>query len=158
MIRLAALLLILACPAIADDASAPFTAEVVRVTDGDTVTVLHDRTEVRIRLEGIDAPERGQAFGTRARQALSDACFGRDILVEPTGTDRYGRTIATLKIEGRSINLAMVRAGMAWHYTQFSDDADLAEAERAARKARRGLWRDPDPVPPWEWRRRDREK
>ncbi|MBB6431541.1 thermonuclease family protein [Algisphaera agarilytica] len=135
------------------------TGRVVGVSDGDTITILIDKEEVKIRLEGIDAPETGQAFGTQAKKALSDQVFGEDVAVVVTDTDRYQRKIGRVyvKVRGktRDINLAMVAAGMAWHYTAYSDDPELAEAEETARKKRRGLWRDPDPMPPWEWRKQN---
>lgn len=130
---------------------------VVGVSDGDTITVLVNNKEVKVRLEGIDAPETGQAFGTKAKTALSDVVFDKDVAVVVSTTDRYDRSVGRVyvKVRGkvRDVNLAMVAAGMAWHYTDFSDDEELAKAEANARKKKRGLWRDKDPVPPWEWRK-----
>ncbi|MEM6852921.1 MAG: thermonuclease family protein [Planctomycetota bacterium] len=134
--------------------------KVVGVSDGDTITVLVNREEVRVRLEAIDAPETGQPFGDRAKRVLSDAVFGKTVAVEVTGEDRYERKLGFVYIRRRgepvSVNRAMVAAGMAWHYVAYSDDEELAEAEAEARKKRRGLWRDDDPMPPWEWRKRER--
>lgn len=130
--------------------------EVVGVIDGDTIDVLVDDEPIRIRLDGIDAPERGQAFGSRAKKALSDAVFGKDVRVIEVDTDRYGRVVGRVYLRRRDVSLAMVNAGLAWHYTQFSDDEGLAEAQRQARDKRLGLWVDDDPTPPWEYRRQQR--
>ena len=144
----AALLLAAACGA------APATIEVVAVHDGDTVTVLQGREQVRVRLACIDAPERGQAFGSRARQALSDRLMRRNVTLTVIDRDDYGRTVARVLLDGEDVNLAMVRAGLAWHYRYHCpDDRTLAEAEAEARRERRGLWADAQPQAPWEWRR-----
>jgi endonuclease YncB( thermonuclease family) len=143
-----ALLLALACGA------APATVEVVAVHDGDTVTVLQGREQVRVRLACIDAPEQGQPFGSRARQALADRVMRRHVALEVVDRDDYGRTVARLRLDGEDVNLQMVRAGLAWHYRYHCpDDRALAAAESEARSERRGLWLDARPEPPWEWRR-----
>lgn len=132
-----------------------FTAQVVGVSDGDTITVLRDdKTQVKIRLHGIDAPELGQDFGSKAKFALSKLTWKHQVTVQPKGTDRYGRTIADVFLEdGASVTRELVAAGWAWHYVKYApDDKDLARLEEEARTARRGLWSDPKPVPPWEWR------
>lgn len=132
---------------------------VVAVADGDTLTVLDDaKTQHRIRLSGIDAPERRQPFGTVSRQHLADAVFQRRVVVEFGKTDRYGRLVGKVLLDGEDECLAQITAGLAWHYKQYQreqspeDRQTYAAAEDAARAARLGLWRDPDPVPPWEWR------
>jgi endonuclease YncB( thermonuclease family) len=128
---------------------------VVRVLDGDTVVVLDAaQQQHRVRLANIDAPESRQPFGARSKQALSGFVFGRDVVLDVRGTDRYGRTIAVLRIEGRDVNLAMVEAGYAWMYRAYSSDPLYAAAELRARAGRRGLWAEPNPTPPWEWRRK----
>jgi endonuclease YncB( thermonuclease family) len=137
--------------------------EVVGVHDGDTLTLLVEQEEIKIRLDGIDAPESGQAFGTQAKNALSETVFAKAVRVTVTDTDRYGRSIGVVEVaddrgRARNVNLAMVRAGFAWHYVEYSDDEDLAAAERQAREAERGLWVDPDPVAPWVWRKAQRKK
>jgi endonuclease YncB( thermonuclease family) len=131
-----------------------FTGRVVRVIDGDTISVLTDRTEVRIRLAECDAPESSQPFGYRAKQFTSSLVFGRDVTVIPQGTDRYHRTIAHI-ITDQSLDVSteLIRAGLAWWYRQYSRNADLGILERQAREAHRGLWSEPSPTPPWEWRR-----
>ena len=131
-----------------------FTGRVVGVSDGDTILVLTDGRAVKVRLAGIDCPEKRQAFGARAKQFASEQAFGRDVTVIATGRDRYGRTIGEVLLpSGDSLNRELVRAGLAWWYRQYSNDEDLAKLEAAAREARRGLWADPHPVPPWEFRK-----
>ncbi len=160
--RLFGLLLLLALSAPAVWAEV-LVGRVIAVADGDTVTVLDAaRQQHRIRLVGIDAPERGQAFGNRARQHLADRVFQREVQVEYDKRDRYGRILGKIVLDGEDINLMMVRDGMAWHYRQFQRDqrpADrtlYADAEREARAAGRGLWADAHPQPPWEFRRQNR--
>lgn len=132
---------------------APFDARVVAVHDGDTISVLREGRSVRLRLHGIDCPELGQAFGRAAKQTTSSLVFKRDVHVVPVDIDQYGRLVADVFVGSTSINLELVRRGFAWHFTRYSRDAALANAEREARSARRGLWADPRPVPPWAWRR-----
>lgn len=148
-------------------AVSPRTLEgkVVGVADGDTLTVLDSgNRQTRVRLQGIDAPESAQAFGQVSKRNLSDLAFGRQVVVEYGKTDRYGRTLGKVLVAGRDVNLEQVRAGLAWHYKyyreeQSPDDRRLyAAEEEAARSARRGLWVDPHPVPPWDFRRGKRER
>jgi len=132
---------------------------VVSVHDGDTVNCVdHDKVQCKVRLVGIDAPEIGQPFGTVSRDRLRALVLRKSVTIQDAGKDRYGRTLGTLEIDGQDVNRQMVRDGLAWHYTRYSDDAGLAAAEREARAAGRGLWRDPQPVPPWEWRAGERER
>ena len=154
------LLLALLAPAVWAEV---LVGRVIAVADGDTVTVLDaSRQQHRIRLVGIDAPERGQAFGNRARQHLADRVFQREVQVEYDKRDRYGRILGKIVLDGEDINLMMVRDGMAWHYRQFqrdqrpADRALYADAEREARATGRGLWADAHPLPPWEFRRQNR--
>jgi endonuclease YncB( thermonuclease family) len=130
---------------------AAFEARVVGVVDGDTVDVLRiDRHKERVRLQGIDAPEPGQPYGTQAKQALAGLVVGSPVTVLPTGRDRAGRLLADLQLsDGRSVRAELVQQGMAW---LLRKDPPLAALEAAAREARRGLWADRRPVPPWEWR------
>ena len=128
---------------------------VVGVADGDTLTVLTaEKQQVRVRLAGIDAPERRQPYGTRARQALAALAFGRSARVGVEDTDRYGRPVGRLQVGGRDVNAEMVRRGAAWVYVRHNRDPALVPLEAEARAARRGLWALPDAerVPPWEWR------
>lgn len=133
-------------------------ARVVAVQDGDTLTVLVDRRQLKVRLKDIDAPELGQPFGRNARQSLSDLCFGKTAAVEIGGHDRYRRAIAQVTCGGTDANAEQVRRGYAWIYTRFAPrNSPLYAVEHEARSARRGLWTDPSPVAPWEWRRNGRQ-
>ncbi|MCS7315255.1 MAG: thermonuclease family protein [Bryobacterales bacterium] len=128
---------------------------VVRVLDGDTIEVLKDGRPARVRLYGIDTPERGQPFGNAARRFTGEQCFGRTVLLREYGADRYGRILAEVILpDGRVLNQELVRAGLAWWYREYAPEArELERLEREARAARRGLWADPRAVPPWEYRR-----
>ena len=128
----------------------------IGVSDGDTVTILVGGRPEKVRLAGIDAPEKVQPFGARAKQYAASIVFGREVLLERNGSDRYGRTVGRVSMGGRSLNEEMVRAGLAWHYRAYSNDARLAALETEARLARRGLWADPAPEPPWAFRRERR--
>ncbi len=133
--------------------AADFTGRVVGVSDGDTITVLHNGKGERIRLHGIDSPEKRQAFGNRAKQFTSKLVFGKTISVEFVDRDRYGRTVGVVLLpDGRSLNHELVRAGLAWMYRRYTNDQSLSDLEEEARVARRGLWADPHALPPWEWR------
>jgi micrococcal nuclease len=130
---------------------------VVSVADGDTLTVRVGRHTEKIRLYGIDCPERHQAFGARARRATRELTDGGPVRAEVIGRDEYGRLLAEVFLaDGRSLNRELVRRGLAWWYRRYSTDATLAALEAEARAARRGLWAEPHPVPPWEFRRRAR--
>lgn len=128
------------------------TGRVIGVSDGDTARVLVGTQPVTVRLEGIDAPETGQAFGNRSKQALSTIVFGKTVTVRKTGEDRFGRTLGVIIADGVNANAKMVEDGWAWHYKKYSTDAGLAALERQARDAKRGLWADPNPVAPWDYR------
>jgi endonuclease YncB( thermonuclease family) len=148
--------LVLLIPAFdAFPASDDFSGKVVGVHDGDTITVLWDRTPVKIRLKGIDCPETGQDFGSRAKSVTSELAFGKVVTVHPTRKDRYGRTVADVILpDGRILNRELVRRGVAWWYRRYAPhDTSLARLEAEARAARVGLWSQPDPTPPWDWRR-----
>jgi endonuclease YncB( thermonuclease family) len=130
-----------------------FTARVVGVTDGDTLRVRGDGPQLILRLRGIDAPEKGQAYGQRAKEYLSGLAFGQTVTVQATGRDRYGRLLAEVLLpDGRSVGQELVRAGYAWWYRRYSRDPTLARLEGQAREAHRGLWADPHPVAPWAYR------
>ena len=140
------------------------TGRVVRIADGDTITVLDSsNTQHRIRLEGIDAPESHQAFGTQSKKNLSDLVFGREASIVYQKTDQYGRLVGKIVIDGRDINLEQVRAGLAWHYKEYereqsAEDRELyARAEDEARAARRGLWQDANPIEPSAFRKTERD-
>ena len=138
---------------------------VVGVADGDTVTVLDsDQRQHKIRLMGIDAPEKKQAYGSRSKQSLSDLVFDRQVQVEYTKQDKYGRTVGKIMVNGVDANLGQIKAGMAWHYKQYqkeqspADRAAYANAESKALTDKRGLWQDAAPTPPWDWRRQQKAK
>jgi endonuclease YncB( thermonuclease family) len=156
----------LAFPAYAD-----FTGKVVAVSDGDTLTVLREHEQVKIRLAGIDAPEKAQAFGNRSKQRMSDMVFGKEVRVDDRKKDRYGRTIGRVWVASADCKasdcpktldagLALLTMGLAWHYKQYAkeqpqeEQGQYAFAEEEARSKRVGLWREAEPVPPWEWRHR----
>lgn len=152
---LAAAILAAAAPA----SAANFSGEVIRILDGDTVDVLVNRQPVRVRLAQIDAPETrhgtrnpGQPFGERSRQSLASMVFRQNVIIEVEGADQYGRTIGTIMEGNFNVNAEQVRRGMAWVYRHYSHDPALLQAEQQARAERRGLWADPNPVPPWDYR------
>ena len=140
-------------------AAEPYQAKVVGIIDGDTITVLHDRTQTKIRLYGIDTPEKRQAFGNRAKQFTSDQVFGKTVKVVPMDTDRYGRTVALVQSldAAGTLNEALVQQGYAWVYRKYCK-AEFCpgwlDHEQAAQASGRGLWADPDPIPPWQSRKR----
>lgn len=140
--------------------AAEIVGKVVTVIDGDTVEVLDaDRTPQRIRMAWIDAPETGQAFGNRAKQHLLKLVGGKVVTIRWTKKDRYKRHIGTLLHDGSDMNLEMLKSGMAWWYRAYAneqgeDRGRFEQAKNLARVGRVGLWVDPDPIPPWRWRRR----
>lgn len=159
-----AALLLFAAFALPAAATLTLEGRVVGVADGDTVTVLDaDRRQHKVRLAGIDAPEKGQAFGRRSKQALSDRVFGQDVVVAYSKKDRYGRIVGRIEAGGRDVNLELVRAGAAWVYRQYlrelpePDRQRYLDAEERARSDSAGLWRDADPAPPWAWRKARRD-
>ena len=132
-----------------------FTGPVVSVLDGDTIEVLHNQHPEGIRLSGIDCPEKGQAFGTRATQATSDLAFGKQVMVLMHGYDKYKRTLADVLLpDGMNLNQELVRRGWCWWYRKYAPgDSELEQLERVAREAKKGLWVDPAPIPPWVYRK-----
>jgi endonuclease YncB( thermonuclease family) len=118
------------------------------------------KTQHKIRLAGIDAPEKAQAFGQRSKESLSDLLFDQRVTVETSKRDRYGRSVGTVLVDGLDANLEQVKRGMAWHYKTYEREQspqerqDYAKAEEVARAARVGLWKDAQPVPPWDFRHR----
>lgn len=159
-----ALLLLLSYPAFAD-----VTGVVVGVADGDTVTVLDAaKTQHKVRVAGIDAPEKAQPFGQRAKQRMSALVFGKVVRLEGDKRDRYGRTVAKVLVsppdcqrcpQTLDAGLAVLTSGLAWHYKKYQNEQSpedrkrYAFAEDEARSKRTGLWTDANPVPPWEWRK-----
>lgn len=137
--------------------------KVVKVADGDTVTVAANGRTYRVRFLGIDAPEHDQAGGQASKMALLTLAMGKSVTVKWMTTDRYGRIVGKVLVSGKDANLAQIRAGHAWFYRNYAksmfpeDREPYAAAEREAREKRLGLWRDANPTPPWEWRRAQRE-
>ena len=135
------------------------SARVVGVHDGDTITVLTaDKESFRVRLVEIDAPESGQPYGARAKQALSALVFGENVLIDVQGSDRYGRTLGRVQHGDMDVNAEMIRTGYAWAYRAYLTDERFLALEEEARRDERGLWSLPasERVPPWEWRRKRR--
>ena len=133
--------------------------KVINVADGDTITVLDDtHTQHKIRLTGIDAPEKRQAFGNVSKQSLAEQVAGQSVAVEWVKVDKYGRKLGKVLLAGQDANLEQVKRGLAWHYKQYqreqspTDQQSYAAAEIEARAAKLGLWRDADPLPPWGFR------
>ncbi|MBI2959995.1 MAG: thermonuclease family protein [Betaproteobacteria bacterium] len=130
------------------------TGTVVSVHEGDTLTVLADCGEVRIRLADIDAPELKQPFGEQSRQSLAELCLDKDVVVRKLRQDRYGRTLGRVHCAGTEANIEQVRRGMAWVFQRHPHTASpLFFSQDAAQRARDGLWADESPVAPWVWRR-----
>ena len=136
------------------------SGRVVRVADGDTITVLDAQMrQHKIRLAGIDAPEKAQAFGRRSQESLAELVANRSVIVETHKRDRYGRSVGKVLVEGRDINVEQIRRGLAWFYRQYErelsvrDQQSYARAEEEARSFRAGLWADKQPISPWEFRR-----
>ena len=139
--------------------AAEFEGMIVGVADGDTVTLLDASKTHRIRLDGIDAPERTQPHGQRARQSLAQLAHGRAAHADCPKIDRYGRAVCRVTVDGVDVGLEQIRRGFAWHYVKYAheqrpaDRADYARAESSARSAHSGLWSFSDPTPPWDHRR-----
>jgi endonuclease YncB( thermonuclease family) len=136
------------------------TGKVVAIADGDTLTVLDSSNkQYKIRLEGIDAPESNQDYGSRAKRSLSDLVFGKTVTVISRKKDKYGRMLGTVTLDGKDINQEQINRGMAWFYRAYQAElpANVAAvyglAETRARQEKRGLWADAAPMPPWDFRR-----
>jgi endonuclease YncB( thermonuclease family) len=133
---------------------------VTGVADGDTITVLRDKQPQKIRLYGIDCPEKRQPFGKKAKQFTSDMVFGKTVEVEPVATDRYGRTVAFVRVENITVNEELIKEGLGWVYIRYCKLPLCAEwqgLQLAAQDEKRGLWGDPAEIPPWEFRRQKRK-
>ena len=129
--------------------------KVVKVQDGDTITVLVGKTEHKIRLADIDCPEKNQAYGQKAKQFTSDLVFGKKVKVQYKEKDRYQRILGTVYTSsGKNLNKELLKAGLAWHYKHFSKDKSLAALEEDARNAKKGLWADKNPTAPWNFRKK----
>jgi micrococcal nuclease len=134
--------------------SQTITGKVVKIADGDTFTLLVNNEQIRIRLHGIDAPEKAQPFSQVATDFLSEMVFGKMVSVRTMDVDRYGRTIGMVSVDGVNVNEALLRAGLVWHYKYYDKNQEWARMESEARSAKLGLWSQPNPIPPWEYRRK----
>ena len=157
MLRSLALLCWLALPLLVH-AKGTFTGRVVGISDGDTVSVLREGKAVKVRLHGIDTPEKKQPFGTQARQVASALAFRQEVTVTVKATNRYGRLVGEVTLpDGQSLNAAMVSAGMAWWYRPYAPhETMLAALQAEAQAAGRGLWAEAHPTAPWDWRQEQR--
>ena len=127
---------------------------VVKIADGDSLTLLTDSNkQIRIRLAGIDTPERKQSFGNTAKNALVKLVFQKEVKIKVRTKDRYGRTVGIVFLDNQNVNYELVRKGMAWAYKRYTDNELLYKLEDEAKKRRIGLWADENPIAPWDWRR-----
>lgn len=139
-------------------AQADFTGRVVKVSDGDTLTVLVDAKQVKVRLDSIDAPERSQPLGNRSQQSLAQLCAKTTARVVTKGLDRYGRTVGVILCDGVEANSEQVKRGMAWVFDRYAArNSPLYDLQREAQGTRRGLWADPQPMAPWAYRAKLRQ-
>lgn len=134
------------------------TGKVVKVTDGDTITVLVDIRQIKIRLNEIDAPEHGQEFGQKSKDALADLVFEKEVRVVTHGEDRYGRTIGDVFVGQTSVNEKLVEDGWAWNFLKYSKSQRLADLEKEARESKKGLWAGNNPIAPWDYRAEEARK
>ncbi|MEY3886152.1 MAG: Thermonuclease precursor [Pseudomonadota bacterium] len=143
--------------------AATLQGKVVSVADGDTVTVLDSqKTQYKIRLQGIDAPERAQAFGNKSKQSLHEIVHGKQVTVDYQKKDKYGRVVGKILLNNTDVCLEQLKRGMAWHYKQYAneqpkeDQETYSLAEQQAKTELKGLWKDKQPVPPWEFRKQNK--
>lgn len=138
--------------------------KVIKVTDGDTVNILtSDNKTHKIRLSGIDAPEKSQDFGNKSKQALADEVYGKTVTVEFNKSDKYQRIVGKVIFNGKDVNLNQIKRGLAWHYKKYEGEQDVedrsiyANSEYLAQRDRAGLWVENNPVAPWDYRKHKRE-
>lgn len=137
-----------------------FSGKVISIADGDTITVL-DSTERqhKIRLLGIDAPEKNQPFGNQSKQSLAEMVFSKMVVIDFNKRDKYKRIVGKVLLDGSDINLEQIKRGLAWHYKQYENEQELADRsvyaneEYIAIRDEKGLWADMNPIPPWEFRK-----
>lgn len=129
-----------------------FPAKVIKISDGDTIIILQDKQQIKVRLFGIDAPELKQPYGKKSKQFLANLIAGEVVEVEKNGKDRYKRTLGIIHFKGQDINAQMVLNGYAWAYVKYS--RIYVDQEKTAREKKRGLWQSSNPTPPWKWRKR----
>jgi micrococcal nuclease len=139
--------------------SEDFTGKVLEVLDGDSIMILHDDVEEQVRLNGIDCPEKNQAYGKKAKDFTSRMVLGKAVTVKGHEVDRDGRIMGdVLLADGTSLNRELVKVGLAWWFWKYSQDHTLRDLETEARDEKRGLWRDPIPIPPWVFRKIQRKQ
>ena len=143
--------------------AATLQGKVIGVADGDTVTLLDDqKNQHKIRLQGIDAPEKAQAFGNKSKQSLHEMVHGKEVFVDVQKKDKYGRSVGKILVNQTDACLEQIKRGMAWHYKQYANeqspgDRDVyAQAESTARAQSLGLWKDKSPTPPWAFRKQNK--
>jgi endonuclease YncB( thermonuclease family) len=143
--------------------AATLQGKVVSVADGDTITVLDSqKTQHKIRLQGIDAPERAQAFGNKSKQSLHEMVQGKQVTVDYQKKDKYGRVVGKILLNNTDVCLEQLKRGMAWHYKQYANEQPKKDretyslAEQQAKTELKGLWKDKQPVPPWEFRKQNK--
>ena len=159
LIRLLSLAFLVGTPLASAAFADTLHGQVIGISDGDTATVLtNEGRQVKVRIAGIDAPEKAQAFGQASKEAMSDCAFGKPVEIEWNKLDRYGRTIGKIQADGIDCGLRQIEMGLAWHYKAYEreqnpeDRRAYERAEINAKDAGKGLWRDKRPVPPWEFR------
>lgn len=134
--------------------SETLTGKVVKVADGDTITILSEKNEqIRIRFSGVDCPEKSQAFGQKAKEFTANLCAGKQVKVISQSKDRYGRVLGVVMVNGVNVNKEILKAGLAWHYKQYDKSQEFADIESQARKKKIGLWAEKNPIAPWEFRK-----
>ena len=143
--------------------AATIQGKVVSVADGDTVTVLDaTNTQYKIRLQGIDAPEKAQAFGNKSKQSLHELVHSKQVTVDYQKKDKYGRVVGKILLNNNDVCLEQLKRGMAWHYKQYANEQPKEDretyslAEQQAKTELKGLWKDKQPVPPWEFRKQNK--
>jgi endonuclease YncB( thermonuclease family) len=144
-----------------DQVSIP--GRITGIVEGDTIKVrILAKPEIKVRIAFIDAPEKGQAFDQRAKQAMSELVFGKDVVLQPHTIDRSGRLVARVLVDGQDAGLELLKQGLCWVYEKYVGEASALvqtryhNAQDAAQAQKAGLWQDPAPVPPWDWRKEKR--
>ena len=147
--------LVSACPVATEEPPAELTGKVISIKDGDTIAILYNNKTLTIRLAHIDCPEKKQPYGQAAKQFMSNKCFGQTVTIQHHNEyDRSKRLIGeVITASGENLNKSLVKGGLAWHYKKYSTDNSYAALEQEARKQSIGLWNEPNPIAPWEWRR-----
>jgi len=147
--------LVSACPFATEEPPAEISGKVISIKDGDTIAILYNNKKLTIRLAHIDCPEKKQPYGLAAKQFVSDKCFGQIVTIQHNNEyDRSKRLIGEVILFGNeNLNKELIKAGLAWHFKKYSTDKSYASLEQEARKKRTGLWSEPNPVAPWEWRK-----